>query len=75
MVDMSNYKISEKDIESTVRYLQVCHPEKASREYAIEMLEYLRAGYRRLALMDTKALEDLRRAFEESKTKTISEKK
>lgn len=61
------YEITEKDIESMVNYLRIFHPENANREYAIEMLEYLKASYHRLALTNPDALHELYRAFEESK--------
>ncbi len=62
------YEINEKDIESMVNYLRVFHPENANRDFAIEMLKYLKAGYHRLALTDPDALDDLYEAFEQSKT-------
>lgn len=64
------YKITEKDIESMLKYLRIFHPEKANRDYAIELLEYLKASYHRLALTDPDALDKLYDAFEKSKTDT-----
>jgi len=61
------YEINEKDIASVVRYLAIFHPDNANREFAIEMLEYLKAGYHRLALTDPDALDDLYKAFASSK--------
>jgi predicted RNA-binding protein (virulence factor B family) len=63
------YEITEQDIESMVDYLHIFHPENATREYAVEILEYLKASYHRLALTDPGALEDLYKAFEQSKSK------
>lgn len=65
---MSDYKITEKDIEGMLQYLRVFHPENANREYAVEMLEYLRATFHRLAVTDPDALHELYEAFEKSKT-------
>lgn len=62
------YEITEKDIESTVNYLKIFHPENATREFAVEMLEYLKASYHRLASTNPDALDDLYEAFEKSKT-------
>lgn len=62
------YEITEKDIESTVNYLRIFHPEIANREFAIEMLEYLKASYHRLALISPDALNSLYEAFNDSKT-------
>lgn len=64
---MSNYEITEQDIESTFKYLQIFHPEKASKEYALAMLEYLKAGYHELSKVDPEGLDKLYLAFEESK--------
>ncbi len=64
---MSDYEITEQDIESTVKYLQIFHPENASREFAIEMLEYLRASLHRLALTDPDTLDNLYSSFTESR--------
>jgi len=60
---MSDYEITEQDIESTVKYLQIFYPENANREFAIEMLEYLKASVHRLALSDPDALEALYASF------------
>jgi hypothetical protein len=64
---MSNYEITEQDIEGTFKYLQIFHPEKASKEYALAMLEYLKAGYHELSKVDPEGLDKLYLAFEESK--------
>ena len=61
------YEITEQDIEGMVKYLQVFHPERATREDAIEILEYMKASYHRMALTDPDALEKLLDAFEKSK--------
>jgi hypothetical protein len=67
------YEISEKDIESTFNYLRIFHPDKATRDYAKEMLEYLKAGYHRLAFTNPDALEDLYQAFQQSKTNSTTD--
>ena len=64
---MSDYEITEQDIESTVKYLQIFHPENANREFAVEMLEYLKASVHRLALTDPDSLNELYRSFTSSK--------
>ncbi len=66
MKDMSDYEITEKDIESVVNYLRIFHPEDANREFAVELLEYLKASYHRLALTDPNALDELYKAFTDS---------
>ena len=46
---MSDYKITEKDIDAVVRYLEIYHPNNANREYAQAMLEYIKSGLRKIA--------------------------
>ena len=65
---MSDYKITEQDIEGMLQYLRVFHPENANEDYAVEMLEYLKATFHRLALTDPDALDELYQAFEKSRT-------
>lgn len=65
---MSGYEITEQDVQGMLKYLQVFHPENANREYAVEILEYLKASYHRMALTDPDALNDLYQAFQQSKT-------
>lgn len=65
---MSDYEITEKDIEGMLKYLRVFHPENANRDYAVEMLEYLKATFHRLAFTDPDALDELYTAFEKSRT-------
>ena len=60
---MSDYQITEKDVEATVNYLRIFHPENANREFAVEMLEYLKASYHRLALTNPDALDELYDAY------------
>jgi len=65
---MSDYKINEKDIESTINYLRIFHPENANREFAIEFLKYWKAIYHRIGATDPDALDKLYEAFEQSKS-------
>lgn len=67
MKDMSDYEITGSDIASVVNYLRIFHPDDANREFAVELLEYLKASYHRLALTSPDALEELYKAFEKSK--------
>lgn len=43
------YEISEKDIESAIRWLKVNDPENATREKAVALLKDLKAGFRGIA--------------------------
>lgn len=69
MGKMSDYKITEKDVDSTVNYLRIFHPENANREYALELLEYFKASARRMAFTSPDALNDLYASFEQSRKK------
>ena len=64
---MEHYKITEADIEGMIYYLRVYHPENANREYAAELLEYMKATYHRLALTNPDVLGELYEAFQRSK--------
>jgi hypothetical protein len=46
---MSDYKITKQDIDAIVRYLQIYHPDKANREYAQAMLDYIKSGLHKIA--------------------------
>jgi hypothetical protein len=63
----SGYEITEEDIQGMLRYLKAFHPENAKREFAEEMLRYLKAMSRRLALTDPDALEELYDAFQQTR--------
>lgn len=64
---MEHYKITEDDIQGMLHYLKVFHPENANREYAVELLEYMKSAYQRLALTSPNVLDDLYEAFQKSK--------
>jgi hypothetical protein len=65
---MSNYKITEQDIEGTLAYLRLYHPVQATREEAISYLEYYKAFYRDVALDNPSKLDKIFEAFQKSKT-------
>ncbi|HET7302711.1 MAG TPA: hypothetical protein VFI74_05270 [Candidatus Saccharimonadales bacterium] len=66
---MEHYKITEDDIQGMIYYLKVYHPENANREYATELLEYMKATYQRLALTNPEVLEELYQAFQGTKAR------
>lgn len=41
---MSGYQISDEDVEATVRYMKIYHPEKSDPDYCRQMLEAFQAG-------------------------------
>ncbi|HSW99540.1 MAG TPA: hypothetical protein VLH38_00725 [Patescibacteria group bacterium] len=67
-LQMSGYKITEKDVEGMLKYLKVFHPENANRDFAVEILLYMKAAYHRIALTDPDMLEELYEAFSDSKS-------
>lgn len=66
---MSDYKITDEDIEGMLRYLKLFHPEQATREFAEGWLRYWKAEYRKIAVenLDSDAMEKLFAAYQESK--------
>lgn len=64
---MTHYTITEEDINGMVRYLSIYHPENANQDYAVELLEYMKAAYQHLAFSDPELLNELYAAFENSK--------
>lgn len=64
---MSGYEINEKDIQGMLKYLEVFHPENANHEFAEEMLRYLKAASRRLAVSDPDTLDKLYEDFQQSR--------
>lgn len=66
--DMSDYEISKADVEATVRYLQHFDPKNANEDYAYSFLAYWKDMYHEIALDDADKLEEIRQAFEKSKS-------
>ena len=56
---MGGYEITEKDVQGTLKYLEVFHPENANRKFAEEILRYFKVASRRMALTDPDALDEL----------------
>jgi hypothetical protein len=69
MSTMSDYKITDQDVEGVVNYLRFFHPENANENFARELLEYWKATSHRLALTNPEALNDLYESFQQSKNK------
>ena len=64
---MSGYEINEKDIQGVLKYLELFHPENANHEFAEELLRYVKAASRRMALTDPDVLDALYHDFQRSK--------
>lgn len=56
---MSGYKINEKDIDSVLEFLKQEHPENATPEKAIEILETMQAKFHEMAHTDPDLLEKI----------------
>lgn len=46
---MSDYRISEEDVDAVVRYMELFHPENANREYSLALLEHIKSGLHQVA--------------------------
>ncbi len=65
------YEITDKDIESALRYLKVYDPEHATPEMAISLLEDLREGFHNMAHHNPRLLEQLQEELEANKHQGI----
>ena len=64
---MAGYTVTKKDTEMMLHYLSIFHPENANEPFARELLYYMKATYRRLALSDPDALEQIYESFAKQK--------
>jgi hypothetical protein len=67
-VSMSDYQISDEDIDATVRYFKIHQPEHATREFAEAFLQYWKAEYREISLQNLgdDTMEKLLKAYTDS---------
>ena len=56
---MSDYVITEENIDAVVRYLEIFHPENANREFARYMLESTKSALHKIALDNPDDIETL----------------
>lgn len=56
---MSDYQISDEDIDVVVRYMKIFHPEKADRAYCKEALARLKAGLFKIARNNPDDIEEI----------------
>jgi len=63
---MSDYQITDEDIDTLVRYLAVYHPENANREYAQRMLESTKSALHQIAVNNPDDIEALYEQVEAS---------
>jgi hypothetical protein len=62
------YEITEKDIESALRWLKVNDPENATREQAEALLKDLKAGFHSMAHNNPDLLNQLKQELDANKT-------
>lgn len=63
---MSDYVITDEDIDAVVRYLEIFHPENANREFASFMLESAKSAIHRIATDNPDDIEALYEQAEKS---------
>lgn len=66
-MDKKEYQISEKDIESALRYLQTHDPKNATREQAEALLKDLQSGFHSMAHDNPELLLQLQKELEQHK--------
>ncbi len=66
---MSNkkYELNEKDLDSAMRYLKAFHPEDASYEMAIALLEGMMTKYHKMNHDNPKDLEEIYEKLQQDK--------
>lgn len=62
---MSDYEITNEQIEAMLRYLQNFHPEQANHEFAENWLRYWKSKIRNMSLdnLDNDKMEEMFEAF------------
>jgi hypothetical protein len=63
---MSDYQITDEDIDGMVHFLEVYRPKQADRDHAILFLEYLKSGFENIARNNPDDIETLYEQFEKS---------
>lgn len=63
---MSDYQITETDIDGMMRYLEVYHPDRANRDYARALLKYTKSALHEIAQDNTDNIEAMLEAYEQS---------
>lgn len=62
-----HYEISEKDIESAMRWLKVNDPDNANRDTAIALLEDLQTGFHQMSHNNPERLLQLQQELKRNK--------
>lgn len=61
---MSDYQISEEDIDGVMHYMKIFHPEKADRAYCRALLEYFKSGLHKIARSNPDDIEAIYESYE-----------
>lgn len=56
---MSDYVITEENIDAVVRYLEIFHPENANKDFALFMLESAKSAFHKIAIDNPDDIEAL----------------
>lgn len=63
---MSDYVITDEDINAVVRYLKIYHPENATHQYAQQLLEFVKSALHEIAINNPDDIEAMYQQFEKS---------
>lgn len=63
---MSDYQITEADIDGMMQYLEVYRPDRANRDYALALLEYTKLALHEIAQDNPDNIEAMLEAYEQS---------
>lgn len=69
---MSDYQITDSDIDAMMRYLEIYHPENANREYAQGLLEHTKSALHEIAKNNPDDIEAMYEVYEQSLKDTSS---
>lgn len=66
---MSDYKITQEDIEGVHNYLKIFDPKNANMTYAEDLMHYIVEKVHRIGLNDPAALHELNAAYQKEQEK------
>lgn len=66
---MQDDEQAKKDIEAVYRYLKIYHPDKADRNYAAALLDFMQTKIHELAVNDPDELDRLHEMFQQVNNK------
>lgn len=72
---MSDYVITDEDVDAVVRYLEIFHPENATREFALFMLESTKSAIHKVAIDNPDDIEALYEQVEKLRDGSVPDKR